>query len=384
MALKVLMVTTGYPRYEGDVFGCFIDDIALGLSREEEVTVLAPHAPGYPWREVKGNLKIFRMPYFFGWGKVAYGGGIPTNLKTWSCRLQLPFFVLAMSVYAFWFARKVDIIHAHWGVSACLSWPAALIWRKKLVVSYHGSDLHGSALIQGLSRFVAKWCDARICVAEEQTHQLPVSADVISYGLDIQRFSKVSLDQKQKLRLEVGIEKEALLMVYVGYLIPLKRVHLLLESLRHLESNVQLCIIGDGPLKEDLQSRIDSMKLSERVSLLGSVPYHEVQKIFQMADVHMLVSEREGKPNVVLQAMASSCPSVVTRAGGTVEQVLHGETGYFVEPTAEDIAEKVASLSDDVKREAMGAHARERLLSFGISISDIVEQHRNLYHRIRS
>ena len=124
-------MTTGFPRFSGDTFGCFIDDVVLGLVSEDRVTVLAPHAAGYPWREQKEQLTIYRLPYFFLAGRVAYGGGIPTNLKHWSCRIQLPFFIVAMSIYTLMFSRRYDIIHAHWGVTAWMALPASRIWRKK-------------------------------------------------------------------------------------------------------------------------------------------------------------------------------------------------------------------------------------------------------------
>ena len=380
--MNILFVTTGFPRFSGDTFGCFIHDVVRGLVQEDTVTVLAPHAPGYPWRERQGQLTIYRLPYFFWAGRVAYGGGIPTNLKHWSCRIQLPFFIVAMSIYTLIFSRRYDIIHAHWGVTAWMALPASRIWRKKLVVSYHGSDLHGSPLIQKASRSIAKLSDANICVSEEQAEKLGSPCSVISYGIDAQRFCPVDDSVKAVLRDQYEYSTGSFLLLYVGYLIPLKRVHLLIESLLHLPRDVELCIVGDGPLRQELEDLARQRGVSPRVHFLGALPYHRIHEVFQMADVHCLVSEREGKPNVVYQAMAAGCASVVTRAGGTVEQVLDGETGFFVEGDVEDLSRVLLKVHEGQLSNAMGNKARERLLSLGIDLETIVGEHRKLYGEV--
>jgi glycosyltransferase involved in cell wall biosynthesis len=380
--VKILCVTTGYPRFSGDTFGCFIDDVVRGLAKEDKVTVLAPHAQNFPWREHHEGLTIYRLPYFFLSGRVAYGGGIPTNLKNWSCRIQLPFFMMAMCIYTIFFSRRYDLIHAHWGVTAWMALPASKLWRKKLVVSYHGSDLHGSRLIQKASRSIAKFCVEKICVSQEQAEHLGAKCSVISYGLDAERFCPVEKLQKIILREKYGFSQAKFVVLYVGYLIPLKRVHLLIESLPHLPDHVELCIVGDGPLRTELENLAKKIDVEQRVKFLGTLPYHHIHEVFQMSDVHSLVSEREGKPNVVYQAMASGCSSVVTRAGGTVEQVVEGETGLFVEGDVKDLTRALNQMLVDDLSAVMGVEARERLMGLGIDLATIVDDHRRLYRRL--
>src|SRR6266568_5511302 len=97
-------------------------------------------------------------------------------------------------------------------------------------------------------------------------------------------------------------------------------------------------IIGDGPLRDDLQAKIDMLNLSPRVSLLGSLSQEAVLEKLQAADIFALASvmDRQGAsdifPTVIIEAMAAARPVVSTRLAGISESVLHGETGLLVPP----------------------------------------------------
>lgn len=93
--MKVLMLTTGFPRFVGDLFGAFVSEQAHALNRRGvQVSVLAPHERGLARRETVGTMEVFRFRY--AWPaviqQVAYGGGIPTNVRSsWWVRFQVPF-----------------------------------------------------------------------------------------------------------------------------------------------------------------------------------------------------------------------------------------------------------------------------------------------------
>ncbi len=97
-------------------------------------------------------------------------------------------------------------------------------------------------------------------------------------------------------------------------------------------------IIGDGPLRYDLQTKIDMLNLSPRVSLLGSLSQEAVLEKLQAADIFALASvmDRQGAsdifPTVIIEAMAAARPVVSTRLAGISESVMHGETGLLVPP----------------------------------------------------
>jgi glycosyltransferase involved in cell wall biosynthesis len=97
-------------------------------------------------------------------------------------------------------------------------------------------------------------------------------------------------------------------------------------------------IIGDGPLRDDLQAKIDTLKLAPRVKLLGSLSQGAVIEKLRIADIFALasVTDRQGAsdvfPTVIIEAMAAARPVVSTRLAGIPELVAHGETGLLVAP----------------------------------------------------
>ena len=97
-------------------------------------------------------------------------------------------------------------------------------------------------------------------------------------------------------------------------------------------------IIGDGPLHDDLQKKIDMLNLSPRVNLLGSLSQETVLEKLRSADIFALasVTDRQGAndvfPTVIIEAMAAARPVVSTRLAGIPESVIHGETGLLVSP----------------------------------------------------
>ena len=97
-------------------------------------------------------------------------------------------------------------------------------------------------------------------------------------------------------------------------------------------------IIGDGPLRETLQAKIEQLDLSSRVNLLGSLSQDAVLEKLQAADIFALASTTDAQgatdvfPTVILEAMASARPVVSTRLAGIPELVVDGETGILVSP----------------------------------------------------
>ena len=98
-------------------------------------------------------------------------------------------------------------------------------------------------------------------------------------------------------------------------------------------------IIGDGPLREALQAKIEKFDLSSRVNLLGSLSQNAVLEKLQAADIFVLASTTDAQgatdvfPTVILEAMAAARPVISTRLAGIPELVVQGETGILVSPS---------------------------------------------------
>jgi glycosyltransferase involved in cell wall biosynthesis len=155
---------------------------------------------------------------------------------------------------------------------------------------------------------------------------------LVHHGVDVGRFSPAP-----RARRESGPP----LIVSIGRLVDKKGYPDLLAACRLLKDRNQrfrLDVYGDGPLRERLEHEIDRLGLGDEVRLLGAVPRPELLPALQAADVFALTpvqtpdGDRDGIPNVLLEAMACGLPVVTTSVGGIGEAVTHGRTGLLAPP----------------------------------------------------
>src|SRR5438477_6996078 len=150
--------------------------------------------------------------------------------------------------------------------------------------------------------------------------------------MDLTRFSppneEVSINQMPRI-------------ISIGRLVAFKGFEYLIDACvelarRGLEFTCE--IIGDGPLRGDLEARIRKLNLSDRVHLRGSLSQGAVLEKLRSADIFALASVTDAQgasdvfPTVIIEAMAAARPVVSTRLAGLPEAVVHGETGVLVAP----------------------------------------------------
>ena len=161
-------------------------------------------------------------------------------------------------------------------------------------------------------------------------------------GIDLERFPTGASTQRGGY----STPKAAPRIVSVGRLVAFKGFEDLTDACAELQRRGVdfICeIIGDGPLRETLQAKIQRLDLSSRVHLLGSRSQNAVLERLQAADIFALASTTDAQgatdvfPTVILEAMASARAVVSTRLAGIPELVAHGETGILV-PTGDAIA----------------------------------------------
>src|SRR5206468_11168045 len=161
-------------------------------------------------------------------------------------------------------------------------------------------------------------------------------------------------------------------IISIGRLVAFKGFEYLIDACAELARrglNFTCEIIGDGPLRADLQARIKKLSLSDRIHLLGSLSQGAVLEKLRAADIFALASVTDAQgasdvfPTVIIEAMAAACPVVSTHLAGIPESVVHGETGLLVPP--EDtmaLAEALGRLIQDAKlRLYYGRAERERI-----------------------
>ena len=372
--ITVCMLTTGFPRFEGDLYGNFV----LALAREliaqgVALEVVAPHAVGLPRAEALEGVPVRRFRYFLPgrWQRLAYGGGIPTNLKeSWVSRLQVPLFLLGFWLEALWSGRKCSLFHCHWTISGLVAYGAARLRRRPVVLTVRGSDLHlmQKGLIGWVNRRTYRWMDRIIAVSEDIAGRLreagvgPDKIRVVYNGVDPRFHPRDPVDMRRRL----GLPEGRFIVVFVGLIVPVKGVDVLVRALQLLDDERLLCVlVGGGPLSDELQEESERAGMADRVLFCGAQPTADIPLWLNAADVLVLPSRSEGRPNVVLEAQACGVPVVATRVGGTPELIRDGETGLLVESgDAPALAAGLLRLMDDEAcRRRLGRAGREAILA---------------------
>jgi len=171
----------------------------------------------------------------------------------------------------------------------------------------------------------------------------------------------VSPEQKRRFRAQLGCHQEDLLVLTVARLSREKGIEDLVAAARLLASrwpNLKVLILGDGPLRESLQTLIRVSGLQGRFLLAGW--RDDVHVAMAACDVFCLPSRMEGLPNALLEAMAAGCPIVATAVGGVPEIVQDGATGLLVRPGQPgQLAGSISQLLSDKRlRSRLGRDAR--------------------------
>jgi glycosyltransferase involved in cell wall biosynthesis len=167
-------------------------------------------------------------------------------------------------------------------------------------------------------------------------------------------------------------------LFYAGRLDRLKRLELALEALARVKCGARLKIAGSGPLEGELRRRIERLGLAARVELLGFVPPEDLIALYAGCRAAYYAPLNEDYGYVTVEAFLSRKPVLTTRdAGGPLEFVSDGETGWVSEPTADAVAEAIDALwSAPVARlRELGeaGHARVRDISWDHVIDRLTE-----------
>ncbi len=312
--MKVVVLTTSYPRYPGDAAGRFVADAVEHVrERGVEVEVVSPAE-------------------FRHYG-IAYGSGVVGNLRR---RPWLALFVPPMLVTFARAARRAtrdaDLVHAHWLPAGAV----ALATRKPVVVQVWGTDVELARRVPRLARPVLRRAQLVIAASRalaDAARELGArEVRVIPSGVDIPA--------------EIGEEAEPPEVLYAGRLSAEKGVLELIEAAR----GMNLVVAGDGPLRDRVPGA------------LGFVPHDELQTLYARAAVVACPSHREGFGVACAEAMAHGKPVVASAVGGLVDLVADGETGILVPPR--DVESLRAALerllAEPELRRRVGGAARAR------------------------
>ena len=253
--------------------------------------------------------------------------------------------------------RHVDVVHIH--SSAGISFARktffvflARLFGKKTILHLHASRFYDFFLTsQPLKRFwintVFTQADMVITLCSDWETKIreyypKVRVTTIHNPVDLADNDFVPAKER----------KNALHVIFVGFLIPSKGIADLLQvALRFAQNShpgVRFSIAGKGEMEEDILNFISEHDLEENISYLGWVSGKDKEALYQSADVFFLPSYKEGMPMSILEAMRYSLPIISTNIAGIPDLVSEGANGYMLQPgDVEGYYQKLKLLAED-------------------------------------
>lgn len=247
---------------------------------------------------------------------------------------------------------------------------AAILARTPVIVASavgygHPRPLKKRMLDRVLAHFTDHFTALSEATKEHLYRQQGIAPDritVIYPGIDPERFSSVR--RREAIRQEVGIPLDAQVVGTVARLAPEKGLVDLVNAMAQVREaipNARLMLVGDGPLRPELEQRVESLGLRDTVHFLGF--RRDIPELLHVMDIFAFPSHREGLGMALVEAMAAGLPVVATAVGGIPEVVEYDVTGSLVPPREIDaLALNICRLLENsALRVAMGQRGRARV-----------------------
>jgi len=220
--------------------------------------------------------------------------------------------------------------------------------------------------------------------AEDYRHWLelpPGRIHVVRNGVDLTSLKRAQTEDVRAYREELGIPLGSPVVGSVFRFWAEKRPMLWLESVAIVANrypDVHYLIVGEGPMRQQMESFVRNGRLIGRVHLPGARP--DIVTPLSAMDVFLLTSEFEGTPNVVLEAQWIGLPVVVTDAGGSREAIQSNVTGLLaIEPTAEVIAALVGQFLSEEPKARLAREAGPKFVAQRFAVDRMVDETITLY-----
>ncbi|HRY52900.1 MAG TPA: glycosyltransferase family 4 protein [Candidatus Portnoybacteria bacterium] len=211
-----------------------------------------------------------------------------------------------------------------------LAWIGVLLSKKfktGLEVQVHGFEKY-----RGLRKLIAQYIlsQAKVirCVSQRLKKQL-----IDDFGVAEEKIMVVPIFTENKTEPKLEKDKNGQVFLTVGRLVPIKNIELQIEAMAEIVKKYpqsEQWIVGDGPEKGFLASKIASLKLEKNIKLLGQKTREELDNIYAGADIFLLTSNSEGWGLAVIEAAKYSLPIIMTDVGCAGEVIKNNESGLIV------------------------------------------------------
>lgn len=375
--MNLLLINNEFPPIGGG--GSTVTKYALRylVQAGHTVTLITSAYKDLPRRETIDGATVIRIPairrykdYAAPWELVIFG---------FSALVQTVFFLLT---------HKVDFIQAYFAVPAgWVAWIIHMVTGIPYAIYFGGSDVPGSnpsrykyiyPFITPLLKMI--WRPAAFrTVCSKELVRLGNLADphsefiCIPNGVETARFKPIVRPPNPKVKL-----------LFIGRLIYRKGLQRVVKALPAVKAKAtvpfEIEVVGTGAARPELDKLAEELGVTDLIHYVGMVPYDELERSYQYADIFVLTSLSEGMPSVILEAMGCGLPIVASNVGGNNEIVHDGENGYLIDESDAMLAERLISLiNDKALRERMGKKSQE--LAYDYDWATIMGKYNEMYRQ---
>ncbi len=297
--------------------------------------------------------------------------------------------------------ERPEILHTHTAKAGTVGRVAVLLAGRRrppiVIHTFHGHVLRGyfgptrSLFFRLLERWLASRTTALVAVSpqvRDDLVELGIAPRerfvVIRLGIELDERVAAGTNGRAESRRYLGISADRFAVGWIGRMTAVKRTDDVLVAFKQLRDDgidAVLCMVGDGPDREELERRAHELGVMRDTLFVG---YQEdVAPFYAAFDALVLPSGNEGTPVSVIEALAAGRPVVATSVGGVPDVVRDGEDGFLVEAGATgEVADRLARLARDPElRQRMGERGRERVLPrYAVErlVDDVDELYRSL------
>ena len=351
--MKVLVFTSHYPEQNAPTRAIYNRYTFEELSRMADLRVVCPK----PWWGYVAGRKLIPRVYH----EDTYG--IPAAYVTyWSIPRMTFLHGIAMYASLRRYMKKMireddyDIVLSTWAYPDCM---AAVFFARMagcpLVTVVLGSDINelaGRKLLKPQIRWTMEHSDRIVSVSGAMAQKItefgiaPDKIVVQHNGVDGKLFS---VRNRRDARKKLALPADEKLIVFVGNLCPEKGIPTLISAVGCMQKGgngekIRCAIIGDGEMREELQH----LGRGVNIMFCGRLLPEEVAVWLNACDVFCLPSNREGCPNVILEALASGRPVVASDVGG-IPELVNSQNGFLFKPG--DVRDLAAKLRASLEKE---------------------------------
>ena len=293
--------------------------------------------------EINDHFKVYYLPFHAP-------GGDSSILKMFL--FSIKFFIFSiLKIFQVIRKEKIDLIHAHTPLpSGFIAYFFYKLCKIPYFYTIHGLDIPTPSILKFDFKLSARNSIKNFVVSEKLDNYIRKfyklsNVQHLPIGVEISKFYHIqTIEEKetiiQNLNLATRLNKEDIIIIYIGYMFLAQKVNGMIDFLNGFNSFLEglktdserkffkLLYIGEGEYSVLLKNKIKELKLEKQVIFLGQ--REDVQDILAISNLLALTSYIEGFPNVILEAMASKVLCIATVVG-EIKHIL-GDTGYIIKP----------------------------------------------------